>query len=234
MHLCVNAMMHSPEFYTHKLYPLQDRALRAMQACASDFYLTGGTALSRASLHHRYSDDLDFFCNAVPDFNRQVELCLAAIRQEFGKGLEVSITTESYLRAFVREGKTDLKIEFVNDVPFRSGEVERTDLFYRTDTVRNILSNKLSALQRHEPKDVADLIHICRSTDFHWRDVVGEAKQKDLWVDEAELVKLLSRFSVLSLGEVRWAVPFDLAVCAKDISALIHDLSLGKTNSLKA
>jgi predicted nucleotidyltransferase component of viral defense system len=32
------------------------------------FYLTGGTALSRAYLNHRYSDDLDFFVNAVNDF----------------------------------------------------------------------------------------------------------------------------------------------------------------------
>jgi len=31
-----------------------------------EFYLTGGTTLSRVYLHHRYSDDLEFFVNDVP------------------------------------------------------------------------------------------------------------------------------------------------------------------------
>jgi len=38
-----------------------------------DFYLTGGTVLSRAYLNHRYSDDLDFFVNQNPNFEKQVE-----------------------------------------------------------------------------------------------------------------------------------------------------------------
>ncbi|MDR2095073.1 MAG: nucleotidyl transferase AbiEii/AbiGii toxin family protein [Treponema sp.] len=32
-----------------------------MNRCGTHFFLTGGTALSRAYYPHRYSDDLDFF-----------------------------------------------------------------------------------------------------------------------------------------------------------------------------
>ena len=51
------------QFYQNKLFPFQDEILHVMQRVESPFYLTGGTALSRCYLHHRYSDDLDFFVN---------------------------------------------------------------------------------------------------------------------------------------------------------------------------
>ena len=44
-------------FYT-KLYAFQDELLEIVRAQNVDFYLTGGTALSRAYLNHRYSDDI--------------------------------------------------------------------------------------------------------------------------------------------------------------------------------
>jgi hypothetical protein len=45
-------------FYLNKLYPLQDEVLNLLTKPEVDFYLTGGTALSRYYLQHRYSDDL--------------------------------------------------------------------------------------------------------------------------------------------------------------------------------
>ena len=48
-------------FYQDKLYPFQDKILKILGKADTEFYLTGGTALSRFLLNHRYSDDLDFF-----------------------------------------------------------------------------------------------------------------------------------------------------------------------------
>ena len=59
------------KFYQNRLYPFQDEILRLVQSLNVDFYLTGGTALSRHYLQHRYSDDLDFFVNNHPDFKNQ-------------------------------------------------------------------------------------------------------------------------------------------------------------------
>jgi predicted nucleotidyltransferase component of viral defense system len=51
----------SEAHYLDKLYPVQDKILQAFSAGKIRHYLTGGTALSRSYLHHRYSDDLVFF-----------------------------------------------------------------------------------------------------------------------------------------------------------------------------
>ncbi|MDR0620209.1 MAG: nucleotidyl transferase AbiEii/AbiGii toxin family protein [Bacteroidales bacterium] len=54
-------------YYRDILYPMQDGVLNAQKKCNTPFFLTGGTALSRAYYNHRYSDDLDFF--TVQDSN---------------------------------------------------------------------------------------------------------------------------------------------------------------------
>lgn len=59
------------EYYNNILYPLQDRITPLFKD--SPFYLTGGTALSRGYYNHRYSDDLDYFVNDHPDFQRITE-----------------------------------------------------------------------------------------------------------------------------------------------------------------
>jgi len=51
------------EYYTDKLYLLQNEILTIVQSKRKGFYLTGGTALSRFYLEHRFSDHLDFFIN---------------------------------------------------------------------------------------------------------------------------------------------------------------------------
>ena len=55
-------------FYFHHLYPFQDQVLKILIPIDMKFYLTGGTALSRGYLNHRFSDDLDFFVNDDPNF----------------------------------------------------------------------------------------------------------------------------------------------------------------------
>jgi predicted nucleotidyltransferase component of viral defense system len=54
----------SEPFYVNKLYPLQDAVLKSIGSINNGFYLTGGTALSRLYLKHRYSDDSDDILNA--------------------------------------------------------------------------------------------------------------------------------------------------------------------------
>ena len=58
-------------YYQDRLYPFQDEALSIVRAADVDFYLTGGTALSRCYLNHRYSYDLELFVNNSPDLKRQ-------------------------------------------------------------------------------------------------------------------------------------------------------------------
>ena len=56
------------------LYLLQNRFLDWWAQFELPFYLTGGTALGRFYLNHRYSEDLDFFVNADPEFSKHILL----------------------------------------------------------------------------------------------------------------------------------------------------------------
>jgi predicted nucleotidyltransferase component of viral defense system len=133
------------------------------------FYLTGGTALGRAYLHHRYSDDLDFFVNNAPDFKTQVTTIIKALAGA-GHHIETTVADEGFARIFVFEGDSSLKLDFVNDVPFQSGISCITSLFERTDNLNNILSNKVTALGRYAAKDVVDIVYICKMLRFNWEN----------------------------------------------------------------
>ncbi|MBU4068851.1 MAG: nucleotidyl transferase AbiEii/AbiGii toxin family protein, partial [Proteobacteria bacterium] len=92
------------EYYLNKLYPFQDEILREIQGLDVDFYLSGGTALSRCFLDHRYSDDLDLFLNNHPNFKQQCEIVVAYLKETFSQCM-VSITSESFLRIFVNKNQ---------------------------------------------------------------------------------------------------------------------------------
>ncbi len=86
------------DYYQNTLYPLQDKVLEIVGKLPVGFYLTGGTALSRAYLHHRYSDDLDFFVNDVPDFKSQVNSIIKALA-DAGHPINTSVADDGFADA---------------------------------------------------------------------------------------------------------------------------------------
>ncbi len=191
------------QYYTNQLYPLQDRILSLFSQKELSFYLTGGTALSRAYLHHRYSDDLDFFLNNSPDFRKQTSHAVEAIKQSCNE-VEIALADENFLRLFLVEDAITLKVEFINDVSFHAGEIISTPLYYRTDNIENILSNKISALSRNEEKDIADILYLSMNYDFSWPEIISFAKEKDLWVNELDVSKHIHEFDIHRLNNVKW------------------------------
>jgi predicted nucleotidyltransferase component of viral defense system len=67
----------------NKLYLLQDKFLTWFRLFQLPFYLTGGTALGRFYLNHRYSEDLDFFVNADQYFTRYIDKIKSEITNHF-------------------------------------------------------------------------------------------------------------------------------------------------------
>lgn len=224
-------MQPSQDYYENSLYPLQDKVLGVLTGVSS-FYLTGGTALSRAYFHHRYSDDLDFFLNNSPDFKKEVGTCLDVLERNFPRNVERTLAYDSFFRVFVNEGDVSLKLEFINDVGFRYGLPQRTNIFERTDIVRNILSNKVTALSRNAAKDIADIIEIARNFKYNWQEIIADAKEKDTWVDEADVLIVLEKFPIDALREVKWKRDFDINEYKKDIEQIIKDIFHGDDNSL--
>ena len=100
--------MHA-DYYQNTLYPLQNKVLKIVEMLPVEFYLTGGTTLSRVYLHHRYSDDLDFFVNGATDFKIQVNTVIKAFTGA-GLNIETAVADEGFARIFVFEAESSLKI----------------------------------------------------------------------------------------------------------------------------
>ena len=196
-----------------------------------DFYLTGGTALSRCYLNHRYSDDLDFFVNEAPDFKKQTERVVSAIRQA-GMQIEIGTASESFLRITVLKDEVSLKIDFVNDVIYHYGDFETAHFFNKIDSWRNILSNKLSAVSRLEPKDIVDLLFIAKNFAFEWPDIMAEAKNKDLWVEPLNVSRIIKEFPVKLFDTIKWIIPADQKVLDIERLQMHDDIFYGRSNSL--
>jgi predicted nucleotidyltransferase component of viral defense system len=187
-------------YYTDTLYPLQDKVLRLVDTLESPFYLTGGTALSRFYYNHRYSDDLDLFVNRVDNFADLADKLLGKLRDEF----EVRVLSRSADYSSIEVG-SQLKVDLVNDVEFRFGEVESRDIFSRVDNVENILSNKLSALiGRDDPKDVVDIWVIAKHKTVDWKEMFVSANSKAVGIFPPEVAQKLVDFPLKLIDKIKW------------------------------
>jgi hypothetical protein len=218
------------KFYNN-LYAVQDDLMEMVQEQKVDFYLTGGTALSRCYLNHRYSDDLDFFVNEAPDFKKQTERVVSAIRKA-GMQIELGTASESFLRIMVLKDEVSLKIDFVNDVIYHYGDFEAAHFFNKIDSWRNILSNKLSAVSRLEPKDIADLLFVAKKFAFEWPDIMEEAKNKDLWIEPLNVSRIIKEFPVDLFDSVKWITPVAKKKLSKELHRMHDDIFYGHSNSL--
>jgi predicted nucleotidyltransferase component of viral defense system len=219
-----------------KLYKLQDQLLKALESLSSDFYLTGGTALSRCFLNHRYSDDLDFFIHNEEAFIEKVSHIVSAFRG-LPCNVEVERLHESFSRVMVTEGEKSmgsliLKIDFVNEKHLpHFGPLVPCSFFSRVDNMRNILSNKVCALARLEAKDVADIWGICRHLSFSWDEIIEEANQKAV-LEELMIVDLLRTFPAQFLSTIKWAIPIETSDFERAREAIIEDIITKRGNSL--
>jgi len=214
------------------LYLLQDKFLAWWKSMEMPFYLTGGTALGRYYLNHRYSEDLDFFINS----NLEYPVFIKKIRDNMTKHFDVdtrnALFTDDFTRLFITRNQQSLKVEFVNDVSYYAGKPLKCD-FGWLDTPLNILSNKLSALVgRGEPKDIYDIVHIALNYSFSWVKVFFDAKEKCI-INEIDVEKWLTSFPIQLLENINW---LDNKIDMQKFSSLkkqiADDFLLGGSNSL--
>lgn len=217
-------------YYLDKLYPFQDEILNVVEKLGLDFYLTGGAALSRCYLQHRYSDDLDFFVNDHQRFKEQSRQAIDALKRHWH--CDIASTSGTFVRIFVHQSKLTLKIDFVNDVPYHFGEIQRFPIFYRVDSWRNILSNKLCALSRLEAKDIADIIIISKTFPFDWETVMGEAREKDLWVDPLAICQIVKQLPINRFNTVKWTSGVNVEELRTELDIIHDDVFNGALNSL--
>ena len=122
----------------------------------SSFYFTGGTALSSLYLHHRYSDDLDFFSRKKFDAQK-----IYTILQDWGKKYNFVFNSRLvdivYICNLTFENKTSLKLDFAY-YPYKRIETGNLVEGINVDSLLDIAINKLLTIsQRDEVKDFVDL-----------------------------------------------------------------------------
>ena len=216
----------------NKLYNFQNLVLNEVGEMNTPFYLTGGTALGRFYLNHRWSDDLDFFVNAEDAFGTWVKQISQQLKKVFRHDAASDVVAEDFYRCFLENENLHLKVEFVNDVESYTGAPIIFGNF-KLDNVENILSNKLSALiGRDEAKDVFDIIFISLNYSFNWKTIFTAAKEKAL-MNELDILQRLTTFPVELFTEVRWRKEqIDLNQYSEWLKQIALDFSLGNDNSL--
>ena len=210
-----------------KLYDLQDQVLDIVFEIENEFYLTGGTCLSRFYQEKRYSDDLDFFTNASARYSFAVKNIKLALQKVFT--VEVEVESKDFTRFKVNEL---LQLDFVNDISVRYKDVVVSDKKYLIDNIENILSNKLTAVVgRDDPKDIFDIYLIAKFYSFSWSDMLESAHTKAGFSDDDLLVRLKS-FPVELLNNINIADGHFLDHFNEEFPNIVEEISQ-KTEHIK-
>ena len=218
-------------YYEENLYPLQDGVMNTISKCGVRFFLTGGTALSRAYYNHRYSDDLDFFVNNDADYLIQVKEVFFKLKEEgfFWDPIIDFVSNETFTSFKVGWSKSEtlLKLDFVNDVASHFGEIIKTSIFDRTDSIRNMLSNKLTAIFRFNAKDVADIREIALHKTIDWTQAINDARQKEAGLELTYISDILTGMPKSEFEAIAWVKKPDWNEFREDINRIVFDMMNG-------
>lgn len=217
-----------------KLYQIQDKVLLKLKPVLASFYLTGGTALGRFYLNHRFSEDLDFFMNQSAHFNSTLINIEKVLINNFSLLKNQSVVYEDFVRYYIEDNETVLKIEFVNDINYRCG-IPNTYQFGFIDTPINILTNKITALVgRDEPKDIFDVFSLASHYRFNWMEIFKEVRNKAI-INEIDVEQRIKSFPVQLFQKTDWHIlAMDHYFLNNAIQTLANDFFLGSDNSLGA
>lgn len=176
------------------LTKFQREILEQLSHCefvANNFYFSGGTTLAEFYLHHRFSEDFDFFTDK--------EIDLQTIRSQLEPIFKkTSIKTVDYQEV------TSVKIFFLK----KRGEIIKTDFNFwaferlepgskfnllTVDSLLDIAVNKLhTTLSRKKARDFVDLYFILKGRNFTLDFLLQNLKKKYDWA--VDPLYLASRF----------------------------------------
>ena len=192
-------------FYIDVLYPFQDEVIEVIDEAETEFYLSGGTAASRGYLQHRFSDDLDLFVNDRREFSLWAERVIQSLAADDRRPVSVVLKEERFVRLVVDSGDVGLKVEMINDVPAHCGDITRHEVLGLLDSAENILANKVTAaLDRGEPKDLADIWGFCVVAGLSLEEAIRNADSKAAGVFPADLARVLCSVTRADYDLVRW------------------------------
>ncbi len=216
------------QFFFEQLYPFQDRVLSVVAGVETEFHLTGGTALSRGYLDHRFSDDLDLFVNDDSRFGLWADRVIHALQLTRDWSFQVVQRDDRYVRLNLELDQLSLKIELANDVPSRVGQPWIHPQLGMVDTAENILANKITVvLDRTAPKDLAGIWALCCPLDLSLEKAITGAQGKAAAVFPVDPARVLCSATQADWDLVRWNRAPDALEYVADLHRLGQELILG-------
>ncbi len=176
---------------------LSDRQVKLLKLFASNqsikkhFYLSGGTALAEYYLHHRYSEDLDFFTEEevapmsiqvfIKDIAKKAGIKNIDFQQSFNRNL-----------VFLHFDDEIIKTEFTY-YPFTQLESTKEINGLQVDSLLDIAVNKTFTIyQNPRSRDFIDLYLIMKEKGWSFSDLRKKARMKfDTHIEPLQMAQQL-------------------------------------------
>lgn len=173
-------------------------ALAKEPVIVGSFYLSGGTALAEYYLHHRLSEDLDFFCaeefdpGAVSAILKKIQAATGIIGIRFEQSFNRNLF-------FLETSGETIKTEFTY-YPFERIRVGQKVGKLEIDSLEDIAVNKLFTIfQKPRSRDFIDLYCIMQKESWTIADLTKKAQIKfDTYIDPLQLGAQLMRAEELA------------------------------------
>ena len=146
------------------------------------FYLSGGTALSEYYLHHRLSEDLDFFTETeIKSISSRAGIKKVDFQQSFNRNL-----------IYLHFDNEIVKTEFTY-YPFTQLEQSKTADGIKIDSLLDIAVNKTFTIyQKPRGRDFIDLYLIIKEKEWSFTDLRKKARSKfETHMDPLQMAKQL-------------------------------------------
>jgi len=165
--------------------------IRQNNYLCTNFYFTGGTALSEYYLQHRYSEDLDFFTEK-PYEQKLIINFISNLCKQNQWTYELK-TVEMLMTFYLHIGTITLKVDF-SHYPHQRVEKKYIDHGLAIDSLTDIGINKLTTIfQRTQVKDFVDCYFLFKKLNL-WDLIYGaevKFRQKiEPWLLATELMNV--------------------------------------------
>jgi len=164
--------------------PFQEKVFRSISKnnfVCQNFYFSGGTALAEFYLHHRSSEDFDFFTvKEIAYLDLRIQLEKVFQRRKI-KTVQYRQGLSSKIFFLEKSNTPPLKMEF-NYFPFKTLKKGKKAGNLKIDSLLDIAVNKLHAiLTRGAARDFIDFYFIQKKEIYSLKFLLKQLKKKFIW-----------------------------------------------------
>ncbi|MCL5408831.1 MAG: nucleotidyl transferase AbiEii/AbiGii toxin family protein [Candidatus Omnitrophica bacterium] len=151
---------------------------------AKEFYFTGGSALAFYYLHHRISEDVDFF-TSTEDMIQIVSKKLENALKKQNIQIDTIRNFKSFVELIAKTQKETTKIHISLDSPYKIEKPVEKSQNFKVDSLIDMAIGKLLALfVRAEERDFIDIYFLVKKGYFTLEQLIEKAFIKDPDLDK--------------------------------------------------